>query len=276
MSMTLTKINALDAFIKGEKTAGRWDSIKRLYLPIWESAAPNAICMKSLTSGTFSGAMTHAVKGVYATNIAGNMNTNTNLGALGITNTSYHFALLMPDGAEENESIPFSVNNTSNLNSIYISWNDGFSSLRIMDQTFYGGIVTNLPSIMTTGNDSAAGNIYFKERLSGSTGVDTIEGSVTRPFPSANLFMIGLNNISFGSMNKPIGAFSASTELSSAQDTAYTTALRNLYSRMYFSIVTGLDWAGYDALCLGLDMWLYDTDTINYIVALTDSGEELE
>jgi len=226
---------AINTFISGEKTAGRWDKIKRLYFPVWGVTAANAICMKSLTSGTFSGGITHAAKGVYAAGFAGNMNANTNLGALGVTNTSYHFALLMPDGSEENYSIPFSVNNTANLNSIYPIWSDGFSSLRIMEKIFSGGFLTNLPSIMTTGNDSFAGNLYFKERLSGSTGEEIIAGSVTLPFPSANLFIIGLDNVSYGSMNHPIGAFSASTELSSAQDTAYTTALKTLWET-----VTGL------------------------------------
>jgi hypothetical protein len=220
--------------MSGEIAAGRWDGIKRLYFPVWGVAAANAICMKSLTSGTFSGPMTHAAKGVYAIGFSSNMNTNTNLGSLGITKDSYHFALLMPEGAEENYSLPFSVNNTVEGNSIYALWSDGFSSLRIMEKVFSGSIVTNLPSIMTTGNDSVAGNIYFKERLSGSTGVDTIAGSVTTAFPSNNLFIIG-SSIPDSAMNQPIGAFSASTELSSAQDTAYTTALKTVWET-----VTGL------------------------------------
>jgi len=226
-TVTNSQRTAISTFMSGEIAAGRWDKHKRLYFPVWGVAAANAICMKSLTSGTFNGAINHEAKGVSA-NVSGNMNTNTNLGALGITNTSFHFAMLLPDGPEENYSIPFSVNNTASLNSIYILWSDGFSSLRIMEKTFGGGIVTNLPSIMTTGNDSAAGNIYFKERLSGSTGVDTIAGSVATAFPSANLFILATSTGEIA-MNQPIGAFSVSTELSSAQDAAYTLALKTLW-----------------------------------------------
>jgi hypothetical protein len=185
--------------------------------------------MKSLTSGTFSGSILHEAKGVKVNNNSnGNMNTNTNLGALGITNTSYHFAMLLPEGSEENYSIPFSVNDFS-TNSIFPFWNDGFSSLRIMERVLTdGSFLTNLPSIITIGNDSVAGNIYFKERLSGSTGIGTIAGSVATALSSANLFILGLSNGSAG-MNSPIGAFSTSTELSSAQDVAYVAALKTLW-----------------------------------------------
>jgi len=232
------RTNAITAFIDAEKTSGRWNIHKRIYLPIWQNAVANAICMKSLTTGTFSGSILHEAKGVRVTsNSSGNMNTNTNLGALGITNTSYHFAMLLPDGAEENYSIPFNVNNEVNLNSIYPLWSDGFSSLRIMEKVFSGTYLTNLPSIMTIGNDSVAGNLYFKEHLSGSTGEEIIVGSVTLPFPSANLFILGRSSDGAIGMNFPIGAFSVSTELSSAQDAAYSTSLRTLW----YSCVIGSD-----------------------------------
>jgi hypothetical protein len=97
-----------------------------------------------------------------------------------------------------------------------------------------GSFLTNLPSIITIGNDSVAGNIYFKERLSGSTGIGTIAGSVATALSSANLFILGLSDGAIG-MNSPMGVFSASTELSSAQDIAYTTALKTLWQT-----ITGL------------------------------------
>jgi hypothetical protein len=228
-TVTAPQQAALSAFISGEIAAGRWDKHKRIYLPVWQLAAANAICMKSLTSGTFSGSILHEAKGVRVTNTNGNMNTNTNLGALGITKNSFHFAMLLPDGAEENYSMPFNVNNEANLNSIYPLWSDGFSSLRIMEKTFSGTSLTNLPSIMTIGNDSVAGNLYFKEHLSGSTGEEIIVGSVTLPFPSANLFILGRSSDGAIGMNFPIGAFSTSTELSSAQDVAYVAALKTLW-----------------------------------------------
>ena len=233
-TVTAPQRTAISTFISGEIAAGRWDKVKRLYFPVWQVAAANAICMKSLTSGTFSGVINHAAKGVRVVDGAsGNMNTNTNLGALGITNTSFHFAMLLPEGAEEGYSIPFSVNDFS-TNSIFPFWNDGYSYTRVMEQIFGSSFFTNLPSVISLGNDSVANNLYLKERISSSTGSDVIAGSVATTFPSANLFILGLPNGSVG-MNLPIGAFSASTELSSAQDAAYTTALKTLWET-----VTGL------------------------------------
>jgi hypothetical protein len=227
-TVTAPQQAAISTFISGEIAAGRWDKHKRIYFPIWQLAAANAICMKSLTSGTFSGSITHGAKGVRVTdNRNGNMNTNTNLGALGITNTSYHFAMLLPEGPEENYSIPFSVNDFS-VNSIFPFWNDGYSYTRVMERIFGSNFFTNLPSVISLGNDSVANNLYLKERISSSTDSDVIAGSVATAFPSANLFILGLSDGNV-SMNHPIGAFSASTELSSAQDAAYTTALKTLW-----------------------------------------------
>lgn len=50
---------AIDAFIVAETFAGRWADHRRIYLPIWGLAAPNAICMKTCTSGTFVNSPTH-------------------------------------------------------------------------------------------------------------------------------------------------------------------------------------------------------------------------
>jgi len=227
-SVTAPQRAAISTFMSGEIAAGRWDKVKRLYFPVWGIAAANAICMKSLTSGTFSGVINHAAKGVRVVDGAsGNMNTNTNLSALGITNTSFHFAMLLPEGTDEGYSIPFSVNDFS-TNSIFPFWNDGYSYTRVMERTFGSSFFTNLPSVISLGNDSVANNLYLKERISSSTDSDVIAGSVATAFPSANLFILGLSNGSVG-MNLPIGSFSVSTELSSAQDTAYTTALKTLW-----------------------------------------------
>lgn len=50
---------AINNFFIGEKSASRYSSLKRLYLPIWANAAANAKCMVSATSGTFVGGVTH-------------------------------------------------------------------------------------------------------------------------------------------------------------------------------------------------------------------------
>ena len=229
ITVTSTQQAAISTFISGEVAAGRWSKHKRLYFPIWGLAAANAICMKSLLSGTFSGGVLHSTNdGVYVTNGgAGNMNTNTNLGNLGITKTSFHFAMLLPNGIEDNYSIPFSVNDYT-TSSIFPFWVDGYSYTRVMERLFTTDIFTQgVGSVVSLGNDSVAGNLYLKEKVNG-TASDIIAGNVATAFPAANLFILGLPSGEVG-MNNPIGAFSTSTELSSAQDAAYVSALITLW-----------------------------------------------
>jgi len=227
-TVTSTQQAAISTFISGEIAAGRWSKHKRLYFPIWGLAAANAICMKSLISGTFSGSVTHTSEGVnVTTGGAGNMNTNTNLGDLGITKTNFHFAMLLPNGPEDNYSIPFSVNNFT-TSSIFPFWNDGYSYTRVMERQFLTDIFNYTGSVVSMGNDSVAGNLYLKQKVDTNTASDIIAGSVATAFPAANLFILGLPGGEV-SMNNPIGAFSTSTELSSAQDTDYVSALTTLW-----------------------------------------------
>jgi hypothetical protein len=64
-TVTADQRDRINDWFRGEKIASRWDSIKRCYLPIWGVAAANAICLRSLTSGTFFGTVTHAAGYVF-------------------------------------------------------------------------------------------------------------------------------------------------------------------------------------------------------------------
>lgn len=55
-----SQVFELSQFVKKQKGGNLWNSIFRLYLPIWGIASANAICLKTLGSGTFSGSVTHA------------------------------------------------------------------------------------------------------------------------------------------------------------------------------------------------------------------------
>ena len=76
----------LSRFIKKQKGENLWNSIFRLYLPIWGRVSANAICLKTLTSGTFQGSITHAsgyVQGDGATFTFFSLNSTAS--SLGIT-----------------------------------------------------------------------------------------------------------------------------------------------------------------------------------------------
>ena len=84
----LLKGNSADyaeALILDGKSTGWWSSIKRLYLPIWGSATPNATDMVSLTSGSFVGGITHALGYVQGDGTTGYFSTTDTPSSLGMT-----------------------------------------------------------------------------------------------------------------------------------------------------------------------------------------------
>lgn len=88
-AVTSTQRAAIDAFVRGEKSASRWDAIKRLYLPIWGVAAANAICLRSLTSGTFTvSGVTHAAGYVQGDGSTGSFRYDTTAAAVGMSASS--------------------------------------------------------------------------------------------------------------------------------------------------------------------------------------------
>ena len=83
-----TQRNAINTFYKTGKTDGWYSSIKRLYLPIWAVAAPNAIDMVARTSGTFAGTVTHAAGYVQGNGSTGKFTSDTNGNAVGMTSST--------------------------------------------------------------------------------------------------------------------------------------------------------------------------------------------
>lgn len=76
--------SAINTFVKTGKADGWYSSLKRLYLPIWAAAAPNAICMTSLTSGTFVGGVTHGAGFVQGDGTTQRFNSGATPGSLGM------------------------------------------------------------------------------------------------------------------------------------------------------------------------------------------------
>jgi len=60
VSVSEAQKTAIEAFYTTGKEEGWYSGLVRVYLPIWEAAAPNARCLVSGTSGTFEGSFTHA------------------------------------------------------------------------------------------------------------------------------------------------------------------------------------------------------------------------
>jgi hypothetical protein len=108
-TVTSTQRTAINNFVKGEKAGSRWTLLKRLYLPIWGVAAPNAICMTSLTSGTFVGGVTHSSGYVTTNGSTGHFLSDASPGQAGCTlNGSGIFALI-------SAASPFNLSTSNNI-----------------------------------------------------------------------------------------------------------------------------------------------------------------
>lgn len=223
MSMTLTKINALDTFIKGEKTAGRWDGHKRLYFPVWGVAAANAICMKSLTSCTFNGGFTHAagyIQGGYNKYIT----LGTALAGLGISYNSHYFAGLFKTAPSDNykniltadlfisygeESIRVTIGGSSYVDDNSFSPSDVFGSI-------------------SYGSQTTLASRYGKVRkASGNTSIAVQGGTITQSSWSSPIVLLGSVSSSF--WDGQCGALVLGTYISAADDLLFTAALETLW-----------------------------------------------
>lgn len=237
MSMTLTKINALDTFIKGEKAGGRWDGIKRLYFPVWGTAAANAICMKSFTVGTFVGSIEHGSGYAKPNNSSSGMQTNTSLPDIGVTKESWHFAALLQEfGSSDGGIWGRDFNTDFNAYADFVSVEDSPDEyantiFRVSNRTHISNnTIPVLFSIFGTANtvniknrnSNSVGSIYSSSFGGSTNTVDFVDGNFSVMASQFN----GNPNIA---LFAKYGAFSFGNTMSDAQDTAYTLALKTLY-----------------------------------------------
>ena len=87
-TVSITQRRAINNFVKGEKAGSRWALLKRLYLPIWGVQSPNAICMTSLTSGSFATGVTHSSGYVSTNGATGYFLLDQTPESLGLTTSS--------------------------------------------------------------------------------------------------------------------------------------------------------------------------------------------
>ena len=232
-TVTAAQRDYINDFIRAEKIASRWDLVKRLYLPIWGVAAANAICMRSLASGTFVGSVTHGSGFVLSDTTTGYMNTNVGLTTLGLSLSSYHFAGLYKASSAKTNSALFASQSGSNLNRFQIAGTTASGTLSSATLGQATGTVAsgNRLGIFTFGG--AASTRFLKQRkTSGVTTLGTTTTTITAQPNNLNVAFLArnLNGTSVDSFcGEEIGAFSIGLQLTDAQDDAYSLALKKLW-----------------------------------------------
>lgn len=233
-TVTSTQRNAINAFIKGGKTDGWWSSMKRVYLPIWAIAAPNAIDIVSRTSGTFAGTVTHASGYVQGNGTTGYFDTGVTPSSLGMT-TSGGSVFALVNQSDSRTDIRFFVGETDASNRrVYLQQ----VTSTTISTTIYGApaSVSNASSARNgifLGVVNATNDRYLKRR--GSAGVtytstnttnDTAVSSTTRnPYVMAN----NNNGTAATFSDARLGVYGLGLGLSSVTGDTFTLAVKNLW-----------------------------------------------
>jgi hypothetical protein len=235
-TVTSTQRNAIDAFFKTGKSQGWISSLRRMYLPIWAAAAPNAIDMMTVTSGTFVGGVTHSSGFIKGDNSTGYFNTGTGQTACGISASSaYYFALA--------KTAPTSITARAFLGSGTVS-----DAMTLRAETSSSIIARHYG--LTTGQITANsitnhgiisfsrfdGNRTIFQRRSSSRSViaGPTAGANSGNTTNANILVCALNNSNSGNIpsnfsNAEIGMAGFGSGVSDATDSSITSAIKTLW-----------------------------------------------
>lgn len=233
-TVTGAQRTAIGTFVEGEKSASRWTGLKRFYLPVWGVHAANAICMKSLTSGTFVGGVTPGAGYVQGNGSTGYFDSGIKPGDIGQTMTGASvFRLILEDVAGANYSGAFIG----------------------ADSLFFGTSGTNLVSVIgavagvSVASDERGISVYartaptsltiYKRNSSAFSTVGTDTTNDTGGMPNGNLFFAGARNDngspSVWANTAKDGAYGSLLGIDASGAEAFTLNLKTLWET-----VTGL------------------------------------
>jgi len=230
-TVTADQRDYINDWFRGEKIASRWDSIKRFYLPIWGVAAANAICLRSLTSGTFVGSVTHGAGFVLSDTTTGYMDTNVGLTTLGLSLSSYHFAGLYKASSAKANSNLFGSQSGGNVNRMFITGTTMTADLSGLLGRATGTVASGDRLGIFTFSGAASNRFLKRRKTSGVSTLGSTTTTITAQPNNLNVAFLARNNS--GAIDsfcgEEIGAFSIGLELTDAQDDAYSLALKNLW-----------------------------------------------
>jgi hypothetical protein len=229
-TVTSGQKKAINTFVKSGKSDGWYSSIKRLYLPIWAAAAPNAVDMISLLSGTFNGTVTHSAGYVQGDGSTGRFVSDTSGDAVGMTDSTGGIGalcLLAPSG-------------------VGFAAMGGISGATSAIQLYYDGnqvagtVAGNPPVVVFNGTRANNTGIWMVSRTSVtslSLHRRTSSGFTT---PNTSAVSVAGNTVSTSNMtfmsqaasiysDARFGVFSMHLGMTSQQATDFTLALKNLW-----------------------------------------------
>jgi hypothetical protein len=235
-TVTAAQRDYINDFIRAEKIAARWNLVKRLYLPIWGVAAANAICLRSLTSGTFVGGVTHGAGFINNDGSTGYFNVGAPLATIGCTLNSTSFGGLAT-GTSATANVRFlgvqdSSNNTRSIltSSVGIIWLARMS----FSAAATSATLTELRGVVLASRSSSATVNVWQRVASGITRPinEAALASNTLNATASAAFLANNNNgvvSQFAPATQQTGAMFIGTGFTNTEAEGFTLAIKNLW-----------------------------------------------
>jgi hypothetical protein len=227
-SVDSTQINAINTFVKTGKSDGWYSSLKRMYLPIWASAAPNAVDMIGLTSGTFNGTVTHSAGYVEGDGSTGYFEIGQTATELGLDFDDAWHGFLSYASATIDPSVPMGARTRS---SSVFNFSKSGSFLRTTFANDGLLLATDSDIGIVSSIRTSATRAMFKRISSGRSTIASDSTAATGSLPSADLNYMRFNPTDGAAVysDAKFGAVFYGTYVLDATDSSFTAALKNLW-----------------------------------------------
>jgi hypothetical protein len=227
---------AIDTFYKTGKSDGWYSSIKRMYLPIWASASPNAIDMIALGSGTFVGSVTHGAGFVTSDGSTGYFDVGAPLATIGCTLNSTSFGGLVT-GTSATTSIrifgvqDLSINTRAQLLS---SGTTTYQSRINSNNRAISATLTEMRGVILSGRSNATTINVWQRVASGITQPinESAAASNTINTTQSAAFLANNNNgvlDLFAPATQQTGAMFIGTGFTNTEAEGFTLSIKNLW-----------------------------------------------
>jgi hypothetical protein len=225
-----TQRSAINTFYKTGKTAGWYSSLKRLYLPIWGVAAPNAVDLITTTSGTFVGGVTHSSGYIQGNGSTGYFNMGASPQGVGmVPGSSSTFFLVYQFQATFNvllQTAPPSNKLQGIVRGTGVTQlNAGLNSGANFTDVIGNGIYIE--------SETAVNARYLRKRTtSGAVSLGTNTTTPTGVYATYNIqALVGQSTINsrFGYSTAQTGGFGVGLAMTTTQADAFTLAYKNLW-----------------------------------------------
>jgi len=236
-----TQRTVINTFYKTGKADGWYSSLKRMYLPIWGVAAPNAIDLVTRTSGTFVGGVTHSAGFVQNDGATGYFITDGTVASIGCTlNGTGVFSLMTAESAVAGFSGPLfgsrgaSVASTIRLSGGFDGINNSFAISghnSLANSQFHNGIGTDQRAIVHILRINNTNVVGLTRKTAGTTNtlLNNVSSSLNSTRPMAFMASNASPILSYLESRLQNGAWGMTEGFTVAQSENFTLALKNLW-----------------------------------------------